>query len=114
MSNFSIITWSEHDRTKKVAQFSKTKNPVRSMTVRAINMRIGPYLARTGGRDGNNGESSNRTNSNNNKTARLRTKKGPSHQVFLYHNDPKEWCDHSHSKIIELKSGNLGISLKVT
>ena len=84
MSNFSIITWSEHDRTKKVAQFSKTKNPVQSMTVRAINMRIGPYFARTGGRDGNNGASSNRSNSNNNKTARLRTNKGTSHKVFLF------------------------------
>ena len=57
MSNFSIITWSEHER-KKVAQFSKTKSPGQLMTVRAINMRTGPYFARTGGRDGNNGENS--------------------------------------------------------
>lgn len=43
MSNFSIITWSEHER-KKVAQFSKTKSPGQLMTIRAINMRTGPYL----------------------------------------------------------------------
>lgn len=83
MSNFSIITWSEHER-KKVAQFSKTKSPGQLMTVRAINMRTGPYFARTGGRDGNNGENSNGSNSNNNKTARFGTNKGTSHKVFLY------------------------------
>ena len=35
-------------------------------------------------------------------------------KCFYIPNDPKEQCDYSHSKIIELKSGNLGISLKVT
>lgn len=40
--------------------------------------------------------------------------KGLHIKCFYIHNDPKEWCDYSHSKIIELKSGNLGISLKVT
>lgn len=46
MTNFSIITWSEHERTKKVAQFSKTTNPVPLMTVRAINVRVGPYFGK--------------------------------------------------------------------
>lgn len=36
------------------------------------------------------------------------------HIRCFYIHDPKEWCDYSHSKIIELKSGNLGIALKVT
>lgn len=35
MSSFFIITWSEYERTKKVAQFYMTENPVQLMTLRA-------------------------------------------------------------------------------